>query len=156
MDTIDEGFGLGLRLAVHLAARSHILRHRAVGQEHKLLDEPVGLFGELLVHADGLSVFVDIHLHFRAVEVDSSGRKTLLAQLQSQFIENQDGFLHIGRNYSALGTGTKLLLHRSVSGLDDGLGQLVVETVVRNDVGAAEPGIDDLGLGCYLKDGREG
>ena len=153
---LPMGFGFGLGLPVHLASGGHVFGYGAVCEQHEFLDEPVGFLGEFLVYADGLAVLVNVHLHFRAVEVHGAGGETLFAQLQGQFVEDEHGFLHLGGDHPAFASGSELLLHGPVSGFDDGLGQFIVKTVVGDNVGAAEPGVDDFGLGRQFKDGREG
>ena len=156
MDTVHEGLGILDGLAAHLAVRGDELGDVLVRQEHELLDEPVGLLGVFLVNGYGLSVFVDLHLHFGTLEVHGAGSEALLAQFQGYLIENQYSFFHIVRNDAALGAFAELRFHGVVPGLDDGLGALVGEAVVGLDDGPAEPGVDDLGHRRHLEDGGEG
>ena len=156
VDTVDESLGVREGLASHLAARGDVFRHVLVRQEHELLDEPVGFLGELLAHGDGLAVLVDIDLHFGAVEADGAGGETLLAQFQGQFVEGEDGFLHLVRDNAAFRAFAELFDHRVVPGVDDGLGEFIGEPVVGDDFRPAEPGVDDLRERGDLEHGGEG
>ena len=155
MNTVDEGLGGLEGLAAELPARGDKLRDVAVRQEHKLLDEPVGFFGNALVHADGLAVFVDVDLHFRALEIDGAGGETLAAELEGQVVEGQDGFLDVGGNEAAFAAFSEVLLHGLGARIDDLLRELIGEPVVGDDFRPAEPGVDDLGLGCDFENGGE-
>ncbi len=95
------------------------------------------------MYANGLSVFVHVYLHLRALEVHGAGLEAAVPELEGQFVEDEDGFLDIGRHFLGL------------CAFDDGLGALVVEAVVGYDVGAAKPGVDDLGLGREFEHGAE-
>ena len=87
MDTVDECLGLLGRHAVHLAARCDIFGYAAVGKQHELLYEPVGLLGDLLVDIDGLALLVHFHLHLRTLEVHRAGLETAFAERQREFVE---------------------------------------------------------------------
>ncbi len=91
VDTIDEGLGLLERDPVHLAARRHILRDRPVGKEHKLLHQPVGLLGNLLIHIDRTTLRVHLDLHLRTVEVDGPGLARLCLELGREGVESHYG-----------------------------------------------------------------
>ena len=133
VDTIDEG------RILRLAFFSDIFRHAAVGQQHELLDEPVALLALFLDHIQRLAGLVHDDFHLGPLERDGSLLETLPAQDGSQFVQRLD-----------------LFGERALFRLDDLLGLLVVEALVRVDDGAAEPLADDLGLGVELEYGAEG
>ena len=144
VDTIDEGLGILFGLAVHLAAGGHELGHGAVGQQHEFLDEPVGLFRNLLVDAERFAVLVHFHLHFRPLETDGAGGKTLVAENQGQPVQFHQGFhLFFGK----VGGRTAF---QHLLGLFIG-----ISPVGTND-GAAHPLVDDLPLRGDFKNGAEG
>ena len=68
--------GLGIFLSAFVAAGStlaacrHKFRHAAVGQEHKLFNEPVGFFRNLLIDTHRAALFIHLDLHFRAFKAD--------------------------------------------------------------------------------------
>ena len=85
MHTIDKGLSrlsatLCLSLADSLAACGHKLRDRPVGKEHELLDQPVSLLGNLLIHIHRASLLIHNDLHLRSFETDGSAGKPLLPE----------------------------------------------------------------------------
>ena len=72
MYTVDKGLGLLVGLAVHPAGSGDELGHGTVRQKHELLDQPVGLLGDLLVNPDRLSGRVHLDFHLRTLETDGS------------------------------------------------------------------------------------
>ena len=99
MHTIYEGLcrpaPLGRSIPHSLTSRSHKFRHTSVGKEHKFLDKPVGLLGHLLIHIHRASLFVDLHLHFRALEAYGPGGKPLLAKLGGKTMKGQNSLLDL-------------------------------------------------------------
>ena len=71
---VNKGLGIFLSAFVAagstLAARCHKFRHAAVGQEHKLFNEPVGFFRNLLIDTHRAALFIHLDLHFRAFKAD--------------------------------------------------------------------------------------
>ena len=103
-----------------------------VGQQHKLFDEPIGLFALLDIDTDGFGVLVELELHFLTLEVDGAVLVALAAQDCGQGVEPEDGFPD-GR---AVGHGV---------GLDDFLRLLVGHAAVAADDRLAHPGLEDFG-----------
>ena len=129
VDAVDEG--LGLLALGHLA---HVLCHRAVGQQHELLDEPVGLLGYLLVDPYRLAGLIHLDLHLGPLEGNGTGGEAFLPQDRGYLVQ-----------------GCDLLGERTVAGLNDGLGLVVVEAVVGLDDGTAEPALLDHSRRCDVK-----
>ena len=142
VDTVDEGLGVLLRHAVHLPAGGHELRDRAVRQQHELLDQPVGLLRNLLVHADRLALLVHLDLHLRPVEIDRPRLPLVLLHNRSKFVEGGDGL-------------DECRFAGGIFFFYDGLRLVVVEPVVGVNDGAADPAGADFGLRRHLEDGRE-
>ena len=155
VNTINEGFCSLNRLTAHLSAGSHIFRHVAVCKKHEFLDEPVGLARELLMHTYGLSLLVHIHLHFRAVEIHRAAVETSFAQFQGQLIQDQHRLLDVPGHFAPGSIGPETLLKGILPGVYDALGKAIVEAIVGNNMRAAEPWVENLGLGRDFKHGRE-
>ncbi len=66
---------------------TYVLGHLLVSQQHEFLDELVGLFRHVQVHAYGLAGLVDVKFNFLAVECHRTVGKTLLAYALSQVVE---------------------------------------------------------------------
>ena len=118
-----------------------VFGHGLVGQQHELLDEPVGLFALLDVYADGLGVLVELELHLLGLEVDGAALEAGLAQACGQGVEGHDGVGDIGAVACA--------------GVDDFLRLLVGHAAVAADDGLAHPAFVHLGLGVHLHDHAE-
>ena len=91
MDTVDEGFARSSRFSRFTRGLTNVLGDGAVGQEHELLDEPIGLLALLDVDADGLGVFVELELHFLRLKVDGAAAVTGGTQLLCDGMEGEDG-----------------------------------------------------------------
>ena len=130
-------------------------RHSAVGQQHKLLDELVGIFRLLEEAARGVPFLVDIEVQFFAVEVHGSVLEATLAQLLRHAVQHDEflgqlarvGFLLRGGRCRLTGTVDNavlleyllhLLVGEAAIGTDDGMGQ-----VPRLDVGVLVHDEDD-------------
>ena len=70
VDTVDHCLALG----------SYEFSHGTVGQQHKLLYEPVGFLGDLLVNTEWLSVGIHFHLHLRPFKTDGAKLEALLPE----------------------------------------------------------------------------
>ena len=80
---------------LHLA---HAFSHRAVCQQHELLDELVGILGALEIHAERFALLVDVETWFHAVEVDGTVLHSSVAQLVRHAVEdNQFVLIGLGR-----------------------------------------------------------
>ena len=73
VDAIDERLGM-------VAGGAYVFCHLAVGEEHELLDEPVGLFLLFDINSDGFGVFVELELHLLALKVDGAGGVAAVAE----------------------------------------------------------------------------
>ena len=102
MDTVDEGLGILVGLAVHVSGCGDEFGDGPVGQKHEFLDQPVGLPADFLVDPDRSSGSVHLYLHFRALETDGSRSETALPQDRGEAVEFQNGFLGLSRNQAAL------------------------------------------------------
>ena len=112
--------------------------HRAVGQEHELLDELIGIFRHLEIYARGMAFLVDVETHLLAVEVHRAVFESLRAELLGQTVE---------RGY---------LLHKvALAVFDHFLGLLVGETAVRADHGAHDAAVEHLCVVVKLKNSGE-
>ena len=78
------GQGLCLLPFLHLA---YALGHAAVGKQHELLYQLVGVFRLLEVAAHGLSRLVNFKAHLLAVELHGAVLEPRLAQLLCQHVE---------------------------------------------------------------------
>ena len=81
------GQHLGLASLWHAA---HHLGHAAVGQQHELLDELVGVARHLHVGARGMSLLVDLEAHLGAVEADGAVLEAGGAQALGQAVERDE------------------------------------------------------------------
>ena len=115
MDTVDESLGLLGRHSVHLSTSGDKFGHAAVGEEHELLYEPVGLLGDFLVDVDGLALLVHLDLHLGALEIHRAGLEAAFAERQRELVEHDERFLH----------GL-----RGLAGLDDGLSLVIIEAMI--------------------------
>ena len=70
-------------------------RHGAIRDEHKLLDQFVGVLRLLQIHAQGTTLVVDPELHLVAIKVDGTLRKPSLAEFFSQTVQRVDLFAKI-------------------------------------------------------------
>ena len=70
-------------------------RHRAVCDEHKLLNQFVGVLRLLEIHAQGTTLVVDLELHLVAIKVDGTLCKPSLAEFFSQTVQRVDLFAEI-------------------------------------------------------------
>ena len=129
VDTVDER-----RLLERRQLAGDKLRHPLVGQQHKLLDEPVALLGDPLPHLYRTAFLVDLDLHLRPLEVHRAVVETVLAKDGGKVVQLAD-----------LGS------QRPLVRLDDLLGLVIVETVVRIDDGAAVPLAVNLGVVVQLE-----
>ena len=85
MDTIGQRLPL-----LALAWTGHALCHSTVGQEHKLLDQFVGVLRPLEVAAGGFSLLIDVEMEFLRVEVDAAMAEALLSQALCQRVEHDE------------------------------------------------------------------
>ena len=76
-----------LRTLLHLA---YALSHSAVGEEHELLDELVGILCLLEVDAERLACLVNLKSHFLAVEVDGSALEACCTELLGELVEHDE------------------------------------------------------------------
>ena len=128
MHAVDEG----------LSGRSHELGDAAIGQKHKLLDEPIGLLADFLVDVYRTPGFVAQYLHFRSREVDRSRLAAFALQDSGQFVQDRYGRLEL--RVRVLGDA-----------LDDVLGLFVGETEIRLDNCPAEPFLSYGSSRCNLE-----
>ena len=70
-------------------------RHRTIGDEHKLLDQFVGVLRLLEIHAQGTTLVVDLELHLVAIKVDGTLCEPSLAEFFSQTVQRVDLFAEI-------------------------------------------------------------
>ena len=82
------GQHLGLLALGHTA---YALRNSAVGQQHELLNELVGILTHLDVGAYGMTFLIDLEVHLGAVEVHGTRCHALDAQMLSHSVEDQQG-----------------------------------------------------------------
>ena len=82
MNTIGQC--LGLHTLLHL---TDTLRNGAVGKQHKLLDEFVGILRHLEITPYRLSILVDIEMQFLTIKLHCSVLESRLTQLLRQLVE---------------------------------------------------------------------
>ena len=114
VDTVGEYLCL-----LSLRYASNLLCHGAVGQQHELLHQLVGIFRYLEIDAQRLALLVDFELHLVAVEVDGTRLEALFAQQLGQFVELLE-FLHIV-TLSRFESLLRLLVGKASVALDDGV-----------------------------------
>ena len=135
MHTIDKGLG-GLILG-HF---TDVLSHLAVGQQHELLDELIGILSLMDMHSGGLALLVDVKLDFLAVERDRSALlKATTAQLLGHLVEH-----------------SQFLGQVALTRFQDVLGLLIGESPVAAGDSVANLVFLHLGLGIHLHDNRVG
>ncbi len=133
MDAVDERFGLAA--APRLSDEGG---HCLVGQQHELLDEFVGVFRFLEIHADGVACGVDLEAHLGAFKLYCSLGEALLAEGLGERVEGE----YLG--------GVVAL-----AGLDHLLCLLVGESAVGAGDGAGYLRADDACGGVHLEDDGE-
>ena len=82
VDTIHEhlaGIVFCLWSFAVFATFAYALGHGAVGQQHELLDQFIGILGHLEIHAQGLAVLVDVEARFLTVEIHGALGKSATA-----------------------------------------------------------------------------
>ena len=97
--------------------------HGAVGQQHELLDEFVGIFRLLEVHAQGFALFVQLEAHLRPFEGDGPVGKAALAQLLGQAVQGEHFVAQValaGFDYLL-----RLLVGEAAVAANDGAGDVV-------------------------------
>ena len=114
MNTVWQHFGF---LAFGHAA--YLFGYGAVGKQHELLYQLVGIFRLLEVDADGFALLVNFELHFVAVEVDGSCLKAVLTQYFGKLIQLEHLFLEVSFAgfYNLLG----FFVGEAAVALDDGM-----------------------------------
>ena len=147
MDTVHECLrllsgSLCRSIAHSLAACCDKLGYSPVGKEHELLDQPVGLFRNLLIYIYRTSCLIDLDLHFRTVEADGSCCKSLLAKLACKAVQYQDCVLYL--------FGNTFVGHLRPC-LDDGLSLFICKSEIRVDHRLAEPLVHDAAKRSHLE-----
>ena len=114
VNTVWQHFGF---LAFGHAA--YLFGYGAVGEQHELLYQLVGIFRLLEVDADGFALLVNFELHFVAVEVDGSCLKAVLTQYFGKLIQLEHLFLEVSfaSFYNLLG----FFVGEAAVALDDGM-----------------------------------
>ena len=114
VNTVWQHFGF---LAFGHAA--YLFGYGAVGKQHELLYQLVGIFRLLEVDADGFALLVNFELHFVAVEVDGSCLKAVLTQYFGKLIQLEHLFLEVSFAgfYNLLG----FFVGEAAVALDDGM-----------------------------------
>ena len=134
VNAVGQHFGL---LAFWHTA--YLFGHGAVGQQHKLLNQLVGLFGYFEVHPDRFALFVYFELHLVAVEVDGSCLEAIVAQYLCQLVQLQN-----------------LLFVVALAGFDNLLRLFVGKASVTSDNGVYNARLQHLGLVVHFEDYRVG
>ena len=158
VDAIDEN--LGLLVPGHTA---YLFGHTAVGQEHKLLDQLVGVLGHLDVGRDGVALFVNLEAHFGAVETDGAVLEAAFAQLLGQAVERDELFDILALKGSALGQGFGVLAGQGQVGgrgfavaLQYGLHLLVSKAAVRANHGMGQVPVEHVAATVHVENRRVG
>ena len=147
VNTIGES--LGLAALLHLA---HALSHGAVGQEHELLHELVGILRPLVVAADGVSLLVDIKMQLLRVKLHRAVLEALFAQELCQPVEGAELPAVLVLELSVDGLcGLTLSVHNTVI-LQYLLGLLVAVAAVGADDGVGDAVGIHLGIVVELED----
>ena len=79
VNTIDKGLGRTLPACGVYLVLANVLGHAPIGQEHKLLNQHVALFGHLEVDAQRLAVLVNLKTGFGSLETYGTCGKTTFA-----------------------------------------------------------------------------
>ena len=154
-------YAVGQRLGF-LAFRhdAYHLRHAAVGKEHELLDEFVGIFRHLHVSAYGMPFLVNLEAHLGAVETYGAVLEPLLAQEFGKAVERHEFFGILAFEGRTLGQGLGVLAGQGE--VFFGGGAVALEDCLHLFVGEAAVGLDDrvcqvprehLAARVHLKDG---
>ena len=85
VDSIGKGLGF-----LALGYLTNGLGNGAVGEEHELLDEFVGVLGTLEIATGGLALLVDVELHLLGVEIDGAALEAFLTKLLGKGIEGAE------------------------------------------------------------------
>ena len=85
MDAIGQNLGL-----LVFGDFANAFCYCAIGEEHELFDEFVGVFCYFEIYAYGVSVGFDFESYFAPVEVDCSGVEAFLAQLFCYSVEDDE------------------------------------------------------------------
>ena len=112
--------------------------HTLVGQQHELLDQPVGLVHDLLVDLQRPPLLVQTELHLGGHDLQGALRKPVLPQHPGQGVQ-----------------GTHLVTEGALGPIDGLLGLRIGEPSPGADHRAPEPFVLDAGLLIQVEDGRE-
>ena len=85
VDTIREYLGL-----LALGHTAHTLGYRAVGKEHELLDELVGILRPLEVATGRMAFLVDVEMEFLGVELHRAVLESLFTQFLGQSVKGTE------------------------------------------------------------------
>ena len=118
-----------------------VFGHGLVGQQHELLDEPVGLLTFLDVHSRGVGVLVEDELHLLTLEVDGTALVARRPQHCGDAVQGEDGVGNVGAVADA--------------GVYDGLRLLVGHAAVAAYDSLAHPGLVHLAFIVHLHDHAE-
>lgn len=113
--------------------------HGTVGQKHELLDELVGVLGDLEIHACRFSLGCDVKFDLGTVKINRAILVSLFAEYLGEAVEGGDCLHAVA--HACLNHALCLLVAESAVGLDDGTGNL---------------GVEHTGVGCHLEDDGEG
>ena len=102
-------------------------RHGAVGKEHELLYELVGILRHLEIHAYGVARLVDIKAHFLTVEINRTVLKAARTQLFGQTVECQQFLSEV--SLARLDHLLGLFIGKAAVALYDGAAYAAVEHV---------------------------
>ena len=137
VDTVRQHFGF-----LAFGHTAYLFGYGAVGKQHELLYQLVGVFRLLEVDTDGFALLVDFELHLVAVEVDGTGLEAVLTQKLGKLVQLEYFFFviafpcfddllgfFVGEAAVALDDGVHYarVLHFSLFRHfeDDGIGQLL-------------------------------
>ena len=123
MHAVGENLGF-LTLGHHGDAFSH----RTVGEQHKFLNQFIGILSHLDVSAYGLARFINFKAHFGAIKTYRAFLEALVAQLLSQAIQHEEfmrkfanGIFKRASDFGMFARQVIVLLRRLAILFEDGL-----------------------------------
>ena len=158
MDTV----GKHLRLSA-FGHFGHHFRHTAVGQEHELLHQLVGILGHLDIGGHGVSLLVHFKPHLGTVETDGAVLEPLFAEQLGQAVERDEfgGIFPLrgstfGQRFGVFARQCQVLGRSLAVALQCLLHLFVGEAAVGADDGVRQVPVEHFAFGVHRENGGIG
>ena len=159
---IVDTVGKDLRFAA-FGHFGHHLRHAAIGQEHELLHQFVGILGHLDIGGHGVSLLVHFKPYLGTVETDGAVLEPLFAELFGQAVERDEfgGIFPLrgstfGQRFGVFARQCQVLGRSLTVALQRLLHLFVGEAAVGADDGVCQVPVEHFALRVHREDGGIG